>query len=275
MLLLMLTATIAQQCTRNAYAILATNDNAWCGAHVLALSLIDTNTSNDIVIMHYGDVHRRQYAGVKYEKVTPAKALGNGQWKDTYSKFWAGRLVRYCYVMLLDADNIVLRNMDHLFALGEYSYAAPLAYWLSRGFLQTGVVVMKPSTTLFSDVLENSHGKYLEDMDYFNRRHGSRTKHLHPRYNTLIGQWYPRDRIYNYVTKDVYSVHFVAEWKPYKFTSWSLLDAPGREIYNRWWTYARQVECASRIRALDPGPTTKGAIKGATSVRANSAPRGR
>lgn len=240
MLLLSCLVVYASKCN-NAYTVLTTNENTWCAAHVVASSLLDTGTKSDIVIMYTNGYRQFLHNKVVYQKVMPARANGNGQWKSTYSKFWAGRLIRYDKVILLDADIIVLRNIDHLFNYTD-GFAAPTAYWISPNIVSSGLIVMKPTSVLFTDVLEQAHG-HRNDMDYFNLRHGSHTMHLDPTYNTLIGEWYPRDRIYHRIVNNISVVHFVAEWKPFSFTDWSVqLDRTGVEIYRMWWTYATALD---------------------------------
>jgi lipopolysaccharide biosynthesis glycosyltransferase len=147
--------------------------------------------------------------------------------------------------MLLDADMIVLHNIDHLFSAVRDMFAAPIAYWISPNFLCSCLIVMKPTETLFDDVLERFDGKYREDMDYFNLRYGARTKRLDPVYAALIGEWYPRDRIYHHLQRNVSVVHFIAEWKPFSFTDWHVgLDEFGVQVYARWWKYARGLHCS-------------------------------
>ena len=245
------------ECKINAYAVLATNENTWCSAHVLAFSLLHSGTQSDIVIMydwHLDNISRplRRSVQVRYHKVAPSRARGHGPWESTYNKFWAGRLVQYCRVMLLDADMIVLHNIDNLFSTvptvhnSDVMFAAPIAYWISPNVLCSCLIVMKPTETLFDDVLERFDGKYREDMDYFNLRYGARTKRLDPVYAALIGEWYPRDRIYHHLQQNVSVVHFIAEWKPFSFTDWPVgLDEFGVHVYARWWKYARALSLHS------------------------------
>jgi hypothetical protein len=243
------------ECKGNAYAVLATNQDHWCAAHVLALSLLRSGTRHHIVIMHEGisslantgSYPLTAHPHVRYNEVNPARARGraNGAWESTYSKFWAGRMVQYCRVILLDADMVVLRNIDHLFAAvdGTNLFAAPSAYWISQQFLCSCLIVMKPTAMLFADVLENANGASGEDMDYFNRRHGARTKRLDAEYNALIGEWYPKDGIYHRLQRNVSVVHFIAGWKPFKFADWSVnLDKIGMSIYATWWEDARSLK---------------------------------
>lgn len=250
------TLTVCTQmpkCNGNAYAVLATNENTWGAAHVLAFSLLHSGTRSDIVVMHEGHSYLHLLKNnnqIRYRKVTPSRARGNGPWESTYNKFWAGRMVQYCHVMLLDADMIVLHNIDHLFSTVDNTnvvFAAPTAYWISPTVFCSCLIVLKPSSTLFGDVLERADGKHREDMDYFNFRHSAQTRRLDPTYAALIGEWYPRDRIYHRLQQNISVVHFIAEWKPFSFVDWSVdLDLAGVYVYSRWWEYARALDLHNR-----------------------------
>ena len=60
----------------------------------------------------------------------PASSLGKHNFAVTFGKLWAGQLP-YARVVYVDADTLVLRSLDHLFALGpRVGFAAPRSYWL-------------------------------------------------------------------------------------------------------------------------------------------------
>ena len=77
----------------------------------------------------------------------------------TYSKLQVWRLEEYSKCVFLDADTIVLSNVDELFARDEFS-AAPDIGW--PDLFNSGVFVMKPSTSTFSALVElaKTEGSY-------------------------------------------------------------------------------------------------------------------
>jgi hypothetical protein len=67
-------------------------------------------------------------------------------------------LTEYERVVLLDADNLALRNMDELFLCGEFC-----AVFLNPCIFHTGLVVLKPSLTVFQDMQEKLWKLYSFD----------------------------------------------------------------------------------------------------------------
>ena len=69
----------------------------------------------------------------------------------TFSKLHAWRLTRFTKCVFLDADTLVLQNVDELFEREEIS-AAPDVGWPDT--FNTGVFVYRPSLVTFSNLVE-------------------------------------------------------------------------------------------------------------------------
>lgn len=70
-------------------------------------------------------------------------------------------------VVYLDADVIVLRNIDHLFTLPEVS-----ASGTTQSFFNAGVMVIEPSNCTFQvlmDEMEKLASEVKDDWEFFNR----------------------------------------------------------------------------------------------------------
>lgn len=169
---------------RNAYVTLVTNADYAHGATALVRSLKLTGTEADIVVMHTG--------GVSGEALAPVAALGARQVAaellptsaafnerhakakihtdhpftkgekpafhtplDNFAKLRLWELEEYETVVFIDADAIVLRNIDKLFGYPEFS-AAPNVYESLADFrrLNSGVFVARPSRATFAAMLE-------------------------------------------------------------------------------------------------------------------------
>lgn len=167
-----------------AYVTLVTNADFAEGAIALVRSLKLTGTGADIVVMHTG--------GVAAERLGPLTDLGarlrpvellptsdafnerharaNIHGKnpftkgrkpafhtplDNFAKLRLWQLTGYDKVVFLDADTLVLRNIDRLFGYPEFS-AAPNVYETLADFrrLNSGVFVAAPSETTFRTMLE-------------------------------------------------------------------------------------------------------------------------
>jgi alpha-N-acetylglucosamine transferase len=168
----------------HAYVTLVTNADYARGAVALVRSLMRTDTQADIVVMHTG--------GVSGEVLAPVAALGarlapvellptsdafNARHSrarqheaapftkgekpafhtplDNFAKLRLWQMVGYEKIVFLDADVLVLKNIDRLFSYPEFS-AAPNVYESLADFhrLNSGVFVAHPSEAMFSRMLE-------------------------------------------------------------------------------------------------------------------------
>lgn len=168
----------------HAYVTLVTNADFAEGAIALVRSLTLTGTQADIVVMHTG--------GVDAARLGPAAALGatlrpvdllptsdafnerhararlhgaapftKGRKPafhtplDNFAKLRLWELTGYERAVFLDADTLVLRNIDRLFCYPEFS-AAPNVYESLADFrrLNSGVFVAAPSRDTFAEMLE-------------------------------------------------------------------------------------------------------------------------
>ncbi len=178
-----------------AYVTLVTNDDYAAGALALVRSIARTGTDADTVILYTG--------GVSDTELAPAEALGARLLRagllptsdtfnarhtrarlhgdapftkgrkpafhtplDNFVKLRLWQLEDYKTCVFIDADALVLRNIDRLFAYPEFS-AAPNVYESLADFhrLNSGVFVARPSTSTFADMLAA-----LDKPDVFWRR---------------------------------------------------------------------------------------------------------
>ncbi|WP_309083181.1 glycosyltransferase [Chelativorans sp.] len=169
--------------TRNAYVTLVTNADYAMGALALVRSLKLTGTPADILVMHTGGVDASALApleqlGAKLAKaeLLPTSAAFNERHQraklhadapftkgnkptfhtplDNFAKLRLWQLTQYERVVFIDADAIVLRNIDRLFAYPEFS-AAPNVYESLADFhrMNSGVFVARPSEDTFRRML--------------------------------------------------------------------------------------------------------------------------
>ena len=180
---------------KNAYVTLVTNHDYADAAIALVRSLVLTGTEADIVVMHTG--------AVEPADLEPLTALGarcvEAQLLDTspefnarhqrdrlhanapftkgnkpafhtpldnFAKLRLWELEEYDNVVFIDADALVVRNIDRLFAYPEFS-AAPNVYEGLTDFhrLNSGVFTAKPSKATFAEMMER-----LDRPDAFWRR---------------------------------------------------------------------------------------------------------
>jgi len=172
-----------QQAMRNAFVTLVTNADYIMGATALVHSLHRTGTTADIVILHTGAVSPEALGNLKTigcrtievshlplsdgfnerharKNLHGAAPFTKGRKPefhtplDNFCKLRLWELTEYGTLVFLDADVIVLKNIDKLFEYPEFS-AAPNVYESLADFhrLNSGVFVAKPSLETFERML--------------------------------------------------------------------------------------------------------------------------
>lgn len=130
---------------REAYAtVLHSSGRYVCGAITLAQSLVRTRTKRDLVLLLDDNISEPKRdaltkAGWKLrviKRIRNPRADKNMYNKYNYSKFRLWQLTDYEKVVFVDADIIVLRNMDILFqfpqlsATGNFSITTTLLIYI-------------------------------------------------------------------------------------------------------------------------------------------------
>ena len=167
----------------NAYVTLVTNSDYATGALALVRSLRLTGTEADIVVLHTGGVTEGDLAPITAlgartveaqllptsiafnERHGRANIHGQNPFTkgrkpafhtplDNFAKLRLWQLTDYGKCVFIDADAIVLKNIDRLFEYPEFS-AAPNVYETLGDFhrLNSGVFIAKPSAATFEAML--------------------------------------------------------------------------------------------------------------------------
>ncbi|MCO5073287.1 MAG: glycosyl transferase [Rhizobiaceae bacterium] len=168
---------------RNAYVTLVTNADFAEGAVALLRSLAMSGTDADIVVMHTGgvapsalrpleelggrllsvqllptsDAFNERHARAKLHGAAPFTKGRKPEFHtplDNFAKLRLWQLTQYERVVFLDADTLVVKNIDRLFGYPEFC-AAPNVYESLADFrrLNSGVFVAQPSEETFSAML--------------------------------------------------------------------------------------------------------------------------
>lgn len=178
-----------------AFITLVTNGDYVRGATALVHSLRHTSTSADIVVLHTGAVSGGELAPlgalgcrlVEVDHLPVSDAFNDRHTRrnlhsvapftkgrkpdfhtplDNFCKLHLWQLTEYRKCVFIDADALVLRNIDKLFSYPEFS-AAPNVYEGLADFhrLNSGVFVAEPSAETFAQMLER-----LDQPEVFWRR---------------------------------------------------------------------------------------------------------
>lgn len=266
----------------HAYVTLVTNEDYALGALALARSLRHSGTLADIVVLHTG--------GVSAEALTPLREMGcrlhpvdllplsetfnerharrnvheqapftKGRKPafhsplDNFCKLRLWELTAYERCIFLDADTLVLKNIDRYFGYPEFS-AAPNVYESLKDFhrLNSGVFVAKPSTETFAAMLTT-----LDQPDAFWPRtdqtllqgffpdwHG-----LPVTMNMLQYVWFTMPELWHWPSISVLHFQYEKPWEhdhPKADTLKPLIDL--------WWAFARGDIIPDIARLPDPSP---------------------
>lgn len=135
-----------------------------------------------------------------------------------YSKLSVFRLVEYEKVIFIDADILLLGNIDELFRIDSDFAAAP-DHGFSRNSdrLNSGLFLLKPSMKTFDDMMEkfSEVGSYDgSDQGFLNQYFEDRWLSLDPSFNTLK-RVFEVDRD-GFDLKKIKVLHFVGK-KPWQF----------------------------------------------------------
>ena len=169
---------------RNAFVTLVTNADYATGATALVRSLRHSGTQADIVVLHTAAVADDALAGLaalgcRLAEVAhlplseafdrrhargalhAAAPFGKGRKPafhtplDNFCKLRLWQLIQYDSCVFIDADALVLKNVDKLFAYPEFC-AAPNVYESLADFhrMNSGVFVARPSLATFGRMIE-------------------------------------------------------------------------------------------------------------------------
>ena len=153
----------------------------------------------------------------------------NHYWDFTFFKLQAVSLVRFEKIILIDADMLVNRNIDHLFDCEPFSaVVAGKATHPEYDDLNSGLLVLKPSIELFNSLVEsipfvinkrNELNLFAVDQDVFIEfKKDLRIRdnlHLAEIYNCFFLDLYRVAKKNNCKCRDMYIIHFIGKEKPW------------------------------------------------------------
>ncbi|KAI5587334.1 hypothetical protein POPTR_005G033500v4 [Populus trichocarpa] len=232
---------------RVAYATVLHSSEAYvCGAIALAQSIIQNNSTNDLVLLHDSSLSQKSLqglrdAGWKTKQIQPIRspfARKNSYNEWNYSKLRLWQLTDYDKVIFIDADLIILKNIDKFFAYPQLS-AAPN----DKVLFNSGIMVIEPSTCLFEDMMSKSRRL----MSYNGGDQGFLNEvftwwHRLPGKLNYLKICKRQDNPNHEMEKGTYTIHFLGlkPWACYKDydCNW---DMANRHIFasdsahKRWW----------------------------------------
>lgn len=232
--------------SRFAYVTLVTNSDYVMGAEALIRSIALSGSSADCVVLHTGAVtpdrlSRLEALGARLMRadLLPTSDAFNERHArktlhadapftkgrkpafhtplDNFVKLRLWQLEDYERCVFVDADALVLRNIDRLFSYPQFS-AAPNVYESLADFhrLNSGVFVARPSPETFSDMLAKLDGpeKFWRRTDqtflqsYFQQWHG-----LPVFDNMLQYVWFNLPQLWDWSSVNVLHFQYEKPWE--------------------------------------------------------------
>ncbi|XP_065924151.1 glycogenin-1 isoform X2 [Magallana gigas] len=225
---------MAERGDREAFVTLATNDTYALGCLVLGNSLRQrAQTTRKLVVMITPGVTqpmRNQLARVfdmiydvnllDSRDAANLQLLGRPDLSVTFTKLHCWRLTMFDKAVFLDADTLVLQNVDELFDREELS-AAPDAGW--PDCFNSGVFVFRPSEETYDSLLKfaMSQGSFdggdqgLLNMYFRDWATKDIARHLPFIYNVVSQAFYSYLPAFTQFKDSVKIVHFIGATKPW------------------------------------------------------------
>ncbi|XP_058042005.1 glycogenin-2 isoform X2 [Ahaetulla prasina] len=221
--------------TDQAFVTLATNDVYCHGALVLGQSLRNHKTSRRLAILITPQVSREMRAALRtiFDSVVDVKEIDSNDLVHltllkrlelgvTFTKLHCWTLTQYSKCVFMDADTLVLCNVDELFEREELS-AAPDSGW--PDCFNSGVFVFQPSLKTFKQLLQfaSEHGSFDGgDQGLLNSFFSSWAtkdinKHLPFIYNLSSSTLYTYAPAFQHFGKDTKVIHFLGPAKPWNY----------------------------------------------------------
>ncbi|KAH6898863.1 family 8 glycosyl transferase [Thelonectria olida] len=266
----------------SAYCTLLTNDGYVPAALVLAKSLRNTDTTLPLVVLVVpGTVsdESRKKLQVLYDDIIEVPAIsgisnnnlmtiGRPDLHLTLTKLNLWSLAQYERVLYLDADTLVIANLDHLFSLPksiEFAASPELGF---PDCFNSGMMLLVPNDKRFAELkqlateIESFDGG---DQGLLNVYFGDGTLGQPPTADSQPHPWYRLSFTYNMEMHQVYRMyipavlryraqhkvlHFIGKDKPWHFVDGKVdrpKDAPGyfhfyADMVEKWWAVRREVD---------------------------------
>lgn len=150
-------------------------------------------------------------------------------WRDSFFKLQAALCTEFDKIILLDCDQMVVKNIDHLFERAPFTATTcgRCVHEDWRG-LSAGLLVLEPSRELQKQLIslipstieyKKSKGQQAGDQDvfkmYFPEWRNRPDLYIHEKYNICWGWISDLCRKENVTPKDFYMIHFPGRQKPW------------------------------------------------------------
>lgn len=240
---------------REAYATVLHSTEAYvCGAITLAQSLRQTGTKRDLILLLDNSISppKRDALAAAGWKIRLIKRIRNpraekGSYNEyNYSKFRLWQLTDYDKIIFIDADIIVLRNLDLLFHFPQIT-----ATGNDFSIFNSGIMVIEPSKCTFrifmkerKDIVSYNGGDqgFLNEMFVWWHRLPRRVNFLKNFWSNSSVEASFKNELFGADPPKVYAIHYLG-WKPWLCyrdydCNWDIVDQyvyASDVAHHRWW----------------------------------------
>ena len=231
------------------YISILSTDNYLKGLLVLFFSYKKTKSKYPFLVLLTPNISKKTKIILKklhipYEILlkdidNPTDVSKKHRWFRTYSKLSVFNQTKYSKIVYLDADMLILRNIDGLFKYDHMSATnagGMLPRKKSWTHLNSGLIVIKPSTKIFKDMIGKietieSGGTLVtpksgSDQDFFNsyypKWNQNKRIHLDHKYNMIHYYLDEYCKLFGYSLKakkrPIYVIHYASYLKPWNIT---------------------------------------------------------
>jgi len=217
-----------------AYVTVVTSDSYVSGALVLAASLAEVSATRPAICLYTRNLSEQSLTALNEAfhqclPVDPIRSvnhdnlalLGRPELDISYTKFNVWRLTQFSKVVFMDADTMVLQNIDDLFERPEFS-AAPDVGW--PDCFNSGVFVCVPNDETYNRLVAFAQDNPSFDggdqgllNDFFADWAKSPEKRLPFVYNVTPSTVYTYSPAYRRFRDEIKVVHFIGYGKPWTF----------------------------------------------------------
>ncbi|KAF8776101.1 hypothetical protein HU200_003785 [Digitaria exilis] len=240
---------------REAYAtVLHSSDTYLCGAIVLAQSIRRAGSTRDLILLHDHTVSKPALRALSAAGWTPRKIkrirnprAARGTYNEyNYSKFRLWQLTDYDRVVFVDADILVLRSLDALFAFPQLA-----AVGNDGSLFNSGVMVIEPSACTFDALIRRRRTVrsynggdqgFLNEVFVWWHRLPRRANYLKNFWANTTGERALKERLFGADPAEVWSIHYLGmkPWTCYRDydCNWNVADQrvyASDEAHRRWW----------------------------------------
>ncbi|KAF5809923.1 putative glucuronosyltransferase [Helianthus annuus] len=233
--------------SREAYVtVLHSSETYVCGAIALAQSILQTNSTKDLVLLADDSISPKSLGGLKaagwkiklIKRIRSPHAEKGAYNEYNYSKLRIWQLIEYAKVMFIDADLLVLKNLDEFFSYPQLS-----AVGNDRYMFNSGLMLIEPSQCMFNNLMKNIYtlGSYNGGDQGFLNEAFTWWHRFHSKVNHLKVFQDPNNPNRK-IKENLHTIHYLGlkPWVCYKDydCNWDMMDRrryASDSAHKKWW----------------------------------------